>query len=218
MLKSKKVKMILILVAVIIILTILMFALGSSPSDLTINMYKKINNSQNYTITLKGREDDEYSYTISIAQRGTDISIDMISKSDDEEQHTTTLLEDENVYTIMHNDKEYETMSSKDIEADILIPEMKDIDEKTYQKGKEKVNGKTYYYEEYKGISTFLMLIDADNEEIVKTRFYYDGDKLVYIKNMIDQDGEKLEELIQAECNYEVNENLFEIPEDYAEV
>lgn len=218
MLKSKKVKMILILVAVIIILTILMFALGSSPSDLTINMYKKINNSQNYTITLKGREDDEYSYTISIAQRGTDISIDMISKSDDEEQHTTTLLEDENVYTIMHNDKEYETMSSKDIEADILIPEMKDIDEKTYQKGKEKVNGKTYYYEEYKGISTFLMLIDADNEENVKTRFYYDGDKLVYIKNMIDQDGEKLEELIQAECNYEVNENLFEIPEDYAEV
>lgn len=218
MLKSKKVKMILILVAVIIILTILMFALGSSPSDLTINMYKKINNSQNYTITLKGREDDEYSYTISIAQRGIDISIDMISKSDDEEQHTTTLLEDENVYTIMHNDKEYETMSSKDIEADILIPEMKDIDEKTYQKGKEKVNGKTYYYEEYKGISTFLMLIDADNEENVKTRFYYDGDKLVYIKNMIDQDGEKLEELIQAECNYEVNENLFEIPEDYAEV
>lgn len=218
MLKSKKVKMILILVAVIIILTILMFALGSSPSDLTINMYKKINNSQNYTITLKGREDDEYSYTISIAQRGTDISIDMISKSDDEEQHTTTLLEDENVYTIMHNDKEYETMSSKDIEADILIPEMKDIDEKIYQKGKEKVNGKTYYYEEYKGISTFLMLIDADNEENVKTRFYYDGDKLVYIKNMIDQDGEKLEELIQAECNYEVNENLFEIPEDYAEV
>lgn len=218
MLKSKKVKMILILVAVIIILTILMFALGSSPSDLTINMYKKINNSQNYTITLKGREDDEYSYTISIAQRGTDISIDMISKSDDEEQHTTTLLEDENVYTIMHNDKEYETMSSKDIEADILIPEMKDIDEKTYQKGKEKVNGKTYYYEEYKGISTFLMLIDADNEENVKTRFYYDGDKLVYIKNMIDQDGEKLEELIQAECSYEVNEKLFEIPEDYAEV
>lgn len=218
MLKSKKVKMILILVAVIIILTILMFALGSSPSDLTINMYKKINNSQNYTITLKGREDDEYSYTISIAQRGTDISIDMISKSDDEEQHTTTLLEDENVYTIMHNDKEYATMSSKDIEADILIPEMKDIDEKTYQKGKEKVNGKTYYYEEYKGISTFLMLIDADNEENVKTRFYYDGDKLVYIKNMIDQDGEKLEELIQAECSYEVNEKLFEIPEDYAEV
>lgn len=218
MLKSKKVKIILILVAVISILTILMVALGSSPSDLTINMYKKINNSQNYTITLKGREDDEYSYTISIAQRGTDISIDMISKSDDEEQHTTTLLEDENVYTIMHNDKEYETMSSKDIEADILIPEMKDIDEKNYQKGKEKVNGKTYYYEEYKGISTFLMLIDADNEENVKTRFYYDEDKLVYIKNMIDQDGEKLEELIQAECKYEVNEKLFEIPEDYAEV
>ena len=218
MLKSKKVKIILILVAVISILKILMVALGSSPSDLTINMYKKINNSQNYTITLKGREDDEYSYTISIAQRGTDISIDMISKSDDEEQHTTTLLEDENVYTIMHNDKEYETMSSKDIEADILIPEMKDIDEKTYQKGKEKVNGKTYYYEEYKGISTFLMLIDADNEENVKTRFYYDGDKLVYIKNMIDQDGEKLEELIQVECSYEVDDKLFAIPEDYAEV
>ena len=71
---------------------------------------------------------------------------------------------------------------------------------------------------ENKGISTFLMLIDADNEENVKTRFYYDGDKLVYIKNMIDQDGEKLEELIQAECSYEVNEKLFEIPEDYAEV
>ena len=62
------------------------------------------------------------------------------------------------------------------------------------------------------------MLIDADNEENVKTRFYYDGENLVYIKNMIDQDGEKLEELIQAECNYEVNEKLFEIPEDYAEV
>ena len=48
-------------------------------------------------------------------------------------------------------------------------------------------------------------------ESEVKTRFYFDKDKLVYIKSILPDK----EQLIKVEISYEVNGDLFEIPSDY---
>ena len=216
--KSKKTRFIIFVFIIIVLITIaVIFILNDPKTDLTVSMYKNISNSQKYTIIMEGNDED-YSYKVSIAQSGTDISIDMNTKFEDEKQHTTTLITDKNAYYIMHNEEEYSVLDSGDIEIDILIPQLKDIDEKIYQKGKENIRGKTYYYEEYEDISTYLMLIDVNEEAILKTRFYYDDGEIKYIKNIIEQGEEKIEELVIVDCIYDAEDSLFEIPEDYAEI
>lgn len=212
--KSKFIMFVFIIIILIIIAMI--FILKGKEKDLTLSLYQDISNSQKYTIIMEGN-DNEYTYKVSMAQNGTDISIDMLTEFEDEQQHTTTLITDKNAYYIMHNEEEYSVLDSQDIEIDNLIPQVKDIDEKQYQKGKEKIRGKTYYYEEYEDISTYLMLIDVSEEGKLKTRFYYNNGELEYIKNIINQDGEEIEELVKIKCIYDAEQSLFEIPEDYAE-
>ena len=55
---------------------------------------------------------------------------------------------------------------------------------------------------------------DLEEDQEVKTRFYFDGDKLVYIKKII---GDK-QELLKVDISDNVDNNLFEIPSDYKEV
>jgi len=208
--------MIFIFIIIVLITIVLIFGLNSKQNDLTLSMYQNISNSQKYTIILEGN-DNEYTYKALISQNGTDICLDMNTKFEDEEQHTTTLITDENAYFIMHNDEEYSVLDSQDIEIDNLIPQVKDIDKKQYRRGKEKIRGKTYNYEEYEDISTYLMLIDVFEDEKVKTRFYYNNGELEYIKNIIEQDEENIEELIKVKCLLNAEDSLFEIPEDYAE-
>jgi hypothetical protein len=95
---------------------------------------------------------------------------------------------------------------------------MKDVENKEYQIGKEVINGKEYYYEEYNDITRFLMLTNIDDESTVKTRFYYNNNDIAYIKNIIEVDGETVEELIKVSIDYTVDDSLFEIPSDYAEL
>lgn len=214
----RKSKYIMFVFIIIILITIAMvFILKGKEKDLTLSLYQDISNSQKYTIIMEGN-DNEYTYKVSMAQSGTDISIDMSTEFEDEQQHTTTLITDKNTYYIMHNEEEYSVLDSKDIELDNLIPQLKDISEKQYQSGKENIRGKTYYYEEYQDISTYLMLIDVSEDGNFKTRFYYNNGELEYIKNIINQDGENIEELVKVKCIYDAEQSLFEIPKDYAEI
>lgn len=215
--KSKKIGFITCIFIIFLIIISLIYIVSSKENNLTLSMYKKINNSEKYTLTMEG-EDNEYSYKISIARNGTDLSIDTNTKFEEEEQHTTILVTDDNTYYISHTEEEYSVLDSGDIETDNLIPELNDVSEKTYVKGKEKIMGKTYYYEEYENISTYLMLIDAEEEGSLKTRFYYKDGNLEYIKNIIEQDGDTVEELVKINCVYDVEDSLFEIPESYAEI
>ena len=91
-----------------------------------------------------------------------------------------------------------------------VLEELKDQE---YEKGKEKINGKNYQYEEYSGCQDFLVnnKLYTNNESNSKTRFYYDGDKLVYIKTII---GDQ-EEIAEVNIQYSVDDNLFNVPTDY---
>ena len=82
------------------------------------------------------------------------------------------------------------------------------------EKGEEKIDGKTYKYEEYKGVSYFLMNEeDSVKEENTNTRFYFEGDDLQYIKTIT---GDK-SELIQVDVSYHIDNQIFEIPSDFQE-
>ena len=81
-----------------------------------------------------------------------------------------------------------------------------------------------YYYEEFDGITDFLIESYKDMDvETAKTRFYFKGKKLQFIKTIyqtVDPDtGEiaNIEELLKANIEYQVEENIFEIPSEYAE-
>ena len=220
MTKSKLIVLTLIIISIFAIIVAVVML--NTPKDLTLKMYEKITNSPKFTLTMDVESNEGYEYKIIIAERETDISMDVTTKYDEEEQHTTTLVSDGYAYYIAHNDEEYSIIDSGEIDLDESIPMLSDIDKKEYIKGKENIRGKTYYYEEYEDISTFLMLInleEGEEEEKVKTRFFYDKDgNIAFIKNIIERSEDKSEELIKVSCEYDANDSLFEVPESYAEI
>lgn len=201
---------------VIIILLIVAFIMifHKEKKDRVANMYEKLRNTQNFTFSME-EQNSEIKYKVSMAQRSTDVSIDMYS----DDEHTTTLVLENQAYFINHNDEEYYDYGNEEIESDIVLSGLHNITKNEYQSGREEINGKSYYYEEYNNESTdFIIFADADETSTVKTRFYFDGDSIVFIKNIVTSDGGSQEELIKTNLTFEIDESLFEIPEEYAEV
>ena len=80
---------------------------------------------------------------------------------------------------------------------------------------KEKIENKTYTYEEYNTVTKFVMMDNSENEgQEIKTKFYFDGNKLEYIKTIV---GNK-QELLKVDISDDVDNNLFEIPSEYKEM
>lgn len=126
------------------------------------------------------------------------------------------IIKDGNTHLIMDDVETYYTYNNNETDLDKVELELKSIKDMEHENGKEKIDNKTYRYEEYKFLTTFVMMDTSEiseNEE-AKTRFYFDGDKLVYIKTII---GEK-QELLKVELSYNVDNNLFEIPSNYKEM
>lgn len=202
-------KIIFVVLIMILILSII-FVINQKQTDLVKQMYKNISEKSSYSFSME-EENSEINYKLIISKYNESICIDAYSNDD----HTTTLVTEKEAYYIMHNQKEYYEYDGDSVEADILKTELAGIDKKEYSSGHEKINGKQYYYEEYDDISTFIMWsnYNVDNSKL-KTRFYFSGDKICYIKTTID---DKEEELLKVEFTEDVDKNLFQIPQDYAE-
>ena len=181
------------------------------------NVYNKMVENQTYSFT---RYDFEEKHKIIIHKKGAKTLIDMFNPG----QHLSTLVADKDTYLIYHENKEYYVYSNNNQDQDVIIDELKKITETECTQGKEKIYGKKYRYEEYEGISSFLISSpkNMDNNSI-KTRFYFDKNELVYLKTIYDvineETGERTqeEELQTVKIKYEVEDSIFEIPTDYAE-
>lgn len=209
-------KSIFIFSAIIIILLIiaLVFILKKEKTDRLISLYDKIRNIQNFTFTME-ELNSEVQYKVAMAQRGTDVSIDMYS----DEEHTTTLVLQNEAYFIMHNEQEYYSYGDEEVDSDIVLSGLHNISKNSYTTGRESIDGKSYYYEEFENESTdFIIYADVNEESSVKTRFYFDKDNIVYIRNIVSNKDDSQEELIKVSLKYDIDEKVFEIPEDYAEV
>ena len=126
------------------------------------------------------------------------------------------LIKDKNTYLIQDSNKIYYKYSNNEIDLYKIELQIKDIKDNEVVTGKEKIDDKTYNYEEFNKISRFYM-DDTTNieEENVKTRFYFKGDKLAYIKTIISDDNQQL---LKIDYSEKVDSGLFEIPSDYKEM
>lgn len=210
---SKKTTIVSVAIVILLILAIILIFKDKNNNRLT-SMYEKMQKSNSYTFSMEEKTNEVY-YKVSMAKRGKDISIDMYSNED----HTTTLITEKKTYSIMHNDQEYYDYGEEKIDLDIEISSLEKYIKKSCTNGKEEINGKTYYFEEYENEDIdFVIFADIDENSTVKTRFYFNGKNICYIKNIIQNDDENQEELIKADLTFSVDEKLFNIPEDYAEV
>ena len=213
----QKKKIVITAILLIIILGIaFIFIFQGEKSDRVLSMYKKIKDSEEFTFSMEEVESD-IQLKITVTHMGENINID----SENEGLLSSTLLLDGDIYFISHDEKEYYNYDIDDEEIenmDIILSALAGVEEKEYTQGEENIYGTSYYYEEYDNMVDLLMLTSANDESEVKTRFYFDGDEIVYIKNIVTNGETEQEELLKVTLEYEADSSLFEIPSDYAEL
>lgn len=211
------VPIVIIITVVAIILTIFLNRKTGNGESKLYKIYEKMISNETYVFT---RYDFEEKNKIIIYRKVDKTLIDMYSTG----EHISTLVSDGNTYLILHKNKEYYVYLNNSLDERILTDNLKNIIDLEYTTGKEKIYGKTYKYEEYNGVSDFLISspIDIDTDS-VKTRFYFKGNELVYLKTIYDtineETGEKtsVQELQTVKIEYKVDDSVFKIPTDYAE-
>ncbi len=171
------------------------------------NMYNKMTQNQTYSITIQLNDNNKYT----VSRKGDIANIDTYNDG----SHTTNIVKDGNTYLLMYNTKRYYTYQNNVTGLGEISNQLNEIiQSQEPEKGQEEVNGKKYRYEEYKGVSDFLMNTDEGiSEEDTNTRFYFDGDDLKYIRTIM---GDK-SELISVDVSYNVDDSIFEIPSDFQE-
>lgn len=210
-----------------VIITVIILVIGiiagiicyqiNNPENRLEKVYEKMISNQTYVFSRSNQNEENKIVT---TRKGDNTMIDMYNSG----KHTTTLIKEGDTYLILHEMQEYYVYKNNKNDESILTDELKRIIEKEHTVGEEIVNGKKYYYEQYDGQTDFLIYTykDMDNET-VKTKFYFDGRKLEYIKTeyrTVDPEtGETndIEELLKVNVKYEVEDGVFEIPSTYAE-
>lgn len=207
--KDKKTLIISIVCIVLIILICvgLICLLIKNNSNKISRLYNDLQKAEKYSFILK--QDD--GYQIIMAKKGNETSIDMQG----EDVHTTTIVKDGKAYFVNHDEKTYSTYDEMVANENILLDELSELSKKEYSKGNEKIDKKSYSYEEYKGYSGFMYSSNIDvEEENINTKFYFKGKDIKYIKTIISEDET---EKIETSLSYEPDDSLFNIPEDYEE-
>ena len=190
--KKKKI----ILFTIIAIITIVIVAIGAyfiikqNKSNEEIgklnNYYDKLVNTDSYSFSTTLDDKNNVYYCKSDGKAYID--------SNYKGQNSKYLIKDKNTYLLKNDSKIYYSYLNNEIDLYKIELQIKDIKEDNQGiVGKEKIENKTYNYEEFKGISGFY-IGDTSNidEENVKTRFYFKGDNLAYIKTIISDDNQQL--------------------------
>lgn len=217
---SKK-KIVLIIIAIIVVLAsvaglIYCIGLGTKTENKILEgntskvskLYDELAEKQTYIFTTKLDENSQVYY----AKKGDMAYIDASYQGDSSKM----LVKDGNSYLLLEDEKVYYTYQNNETDLERILLQLQEVKEKQYKEGKEKIEGKEYRYEEYEGISDFLMKEDVSTaqEQKAKTRFYFNKDQLVYIKTIIDNE----QEILKVEMSDSVDNKLFEIPSEYKEM
>lgn len=208
MMKKKSKTIILIILIIAIIISVTVFNTNKEKNiEKLANIYQKLCTSQEYMFIMKKNNNTK---TI-MAKKDHKTVIDKYS----ENSHDTTIVQNNTTYYILHNREEYHVYNQNDVEQNYLEEGMQAVIETSFSRGTEKINGKNYSYEEYNGSTIFMITnaLDLENEA-TKTRFYFDNEgNLAYIRTI---SGVK-QELLEIEIKTDVDNEIFEIPSNYAE-
>lgn len=212
--KRKKVIIIsvvsIIVIALIVALAILLVNNSKNNGESSTNstkiakLYNELSNEQSFSFTTTIDENNKEIYAKNNNTAYTDTIYDG--------EESKFIIRDGNSYLLRDSDKIYYTYQNNEVDLNKVLEQLNEIKDSELAEGKEEIEGKNYDYEEYSGITNFaIKLTDDNNSEDVKTRFYFDGNELVYIKTIIGNN----QELLSVEISNDVDSSLFEIPEDY---
>ena len=212
--KKKKIIIIsvvsIILIALIVTLVILLVnnsknnGESSTNSTKIVKLYNELSNEQSFSFTTTIDENNKEIYAKNNNTAYTDTIYDG--------EESKFIIRDGNSYLLRDSDKIYYTYQNNEVDLNKVLEQLNEIKDSELAEGKEEIERKNYDYEEYSGITNFaIKLTDDNNSEDVKTRFYFDGNDLVYIKTIIGNN----QELLSVEISNDVDSSLFEIPEDY---
>lgn len=213
--KENKKTIIIAVIAVVVVLAIagitilFMNKKGEQPEigqNRTLKLYDELISKGAYTFNTFLNEKNKMYYS----KKEKVAYIDTIYEGDESKY----VIKDGNSYLIDDEDKVFYTYHNNEIDLRKIEDELEKVKNLEYVAGKEKINNKEYKYEEYNAITNLMFknLEDLEDKDL-KTRFYYDGDKLVYIKTVVGD----YEELLKVDMSYNVDSKLFEIPTDYQE-
>ena len=176
----------------------------ASNSSKIAKLYNDLSKEQSFTFTTTLDDNNKEIY----AKNGNTAYTDTVYDGEESE----FIIRDGNSYLLRDSDKIYYTYQNNEVNLNKVLEQLNEIKDTELIEGKEEIEGKNYDYEEYSGITNFaIKLTDDNNSEDVKTRFYFDGNDLVYIKTIIGNN----QELLSVEISNDVDSSLFEIPEDY---
>ena len=212
--KRKKVIIIsvvsIVVIALIVALAILLVNNSKNNGESSTNstkiakLYNELSNEQSFSFTTTIDENNKEIYAKNNNTAYTDTIYDG--------EESKFIIRDGNSYLLRDSDKIYYTYQNNEVDLNKVLEQLNEIKDSELAEGKEEIEGKNYDYEEYSGITNFaIKLTDDNNSEDVKTRFYFDGNELVYIKTIIGNN----QELLSVEISNDVDSSLFEIPEDY---
>ncbi len=216
--ERKSIVVIFVAIILIILLGVSIYIINN-PNKRLEKLYEKMVEKQEYIFTTSTINKTNI---ITMARSGENMLIDMYNHN--KEEHTSIIITKQEIYFVTHKNEEYSVYSNSEQDKNILTDELEDIVKLDYLKGREKVNGKTYFYEEYVGVSYFLNYADINIDiDSIKTRFYFDGRDLKYIKtiyktiNSETMQEQQMEELLKVDLEFKVNDLIFKIPSNYAE-
>lgn len=204
--KLKKLLIVVIMVIAILIAVSIIFNKNTENNKLS-SLYKELTESQAYLFQMERNNENK----VIIAKKDNKTMIDQYA----EYSHLTILVQDDKTYLVLHDKEEYLVYAQDNIEQNILPDGIKEVIDKSFSTGTEKIQGKKYYYEEFPGSTIFTVSNTLNtNEEGVKTRFFFDkNDNLAYIKTITEND----QELLKVKVEKQVDDSVFEIPSHYAE-
>lgn len=216
---SQKKKIVYITSAIIIVIAIIIgivswINFGAKKEDTIVEgensqiskLYTELKEKQQFSFTTTLDENNKIYY----AKKDNTAYLDTIYQGDE----TKVLVKDGNSYLLVDDEKKYYTYQNNETDLNKVLDELEAIKDRSYTRGKEKIEGKQYNYEELEGVTGFFTKnVEEQEEQKEITKFYYKGNQLAYIKTIV---GDK-EELLKIDISYDVDDKLFEMPTDYQE-
>lgn len=157
---------------------------------------------------------DSYSFKLTLDDKNSSY---FAKQSDDKSYYEVTidgktskyLMSDGNTYYIVDDQKAYFTYQNNMTYLNKMEVAFQDLLTMENSSGKEEVDGKEYEYIEYANVANFAIKPFEDLN--TKTRLYFKGKDLKYIKTI---SGEN-EEILKVEISDKIDNNLFQLPEGY---
>ncbi len=213
---NKKKNIIIVVTSIIIILIlvalIVIYAINynkSSDGNRVNKLYDSLKNEASYGINLIYNDENKEYYAKDDKKAYINSTYNNVENKYIIKEGSTYLLKDSNKTAYKYENNEVYLYK-----VEVALSDMLENHEKTT--GKEKIENKEYSYEEFNGISDLYMYTIDDKEEVdnAVTRFYFKGDKLVYIKTIINDK----QELLKVDISKNIDKKLFDIPSDYKEM